>query len=72
MEQFVKSKEIEFQKKEANLKEGAIKRIRQAVESVAKAEKVDVIRNKDGTLWVHPKWDVTNKVVSRYKRQFKK
>ena len=72
MEQFVKEKELSFQKKEAELRTGVIKRIKNAADSVAKKEKVDVIRNKDGTLWVKPKWDFTGKVVSTYKKKYRK
>lgn len=71
MEQFLKNKEIEFQKKEAGLKGNALQRIKVVVDKVAKQAKVDIIRNKDGLLWVRPKWDVTNKVVSMYKKKYK-
>ena len=71
MEQFIKEKEMEFQKKESSLRSSVINRIKAVVDSVAKKEKVDVIRNKDGVLWVHPKIDLTNKVVSIYKKKYK-
>ncbi len=71
MEQFVKGKEVEFQKKEAELRNNVINRIKTVVGRVAKKEKVDVVRNKDGTLWVHPKIDLTDKVVQLYKKQYK-
>ena len=71
MEQFVKGKEMEFQKKEADLRNSVISRVKKVVASVAKKAKVDVVRNKDGTLWVHSKLDLTNKVVNQYKKQYK-
>ena len=71
MEQFVKGKEMEFQKKEANLRNNVINRIKTVVNQVAQKEKVDVVRNKDGTLWVHPKIDLTDKVVRLYKKKYK-
>ena len=71
MEQFVKGKEMEFQKKEADLRNSVINKIKTVTARVAKKEKVDVVRNKDGVLWVNPKWDITNKVVSAYKKQYK-
>ena len=72
MEQFVKEKEIEFQKKESQLRSNVINRIKIVVKSVAKTAKVDVIRNKDGVLWVTPKADLTRRVVSTYKKKYKK
>ena len=71
MEQFVKGKELEFQKKESSLRSTVINRIKTVVSNVAKKEKVDVIRNKDGVLWVHPSADMTSKVVSLYKKKYK-
>lgn len=71
MEQFVKEKEIEFQKKEANLRADIINKIKSVVSSVAKKEKVDIVRNKDGVLWVKPKLDLTGKVVRIYKKKYK-
>ena len=71
MEQFVKEKEIEFQKKEANLRASIISKIKSVVDSVAKKEKVDIVRNKDGVLWVKPKLDLTGKVVRIYKKKYK-
>ena len=71
MEQFLKEKEIEFQKKEASLRRQAIEKIKGILDQVAKQEKVDVIRNKDGTLWVHSKWDLTSKVIRIYKKKYK-
>ena len=71
MEQFVKEKEMEFQKKEANLRADIIGKIKSVVGSVAKKEKVDIVRNKDGVLWVKPKWDLTDKVVRIYKKKYK-
>ena len=72
MEQFVKEKEIEFQKKESGLRANIINRIKEVVKIVAKKEKMDVIRNRDGTLWVNPKVDFTNKVVNMYRKKYKK
>ncbi len=72
MEQFIKEKEMEFQKKESSLRSSVINRIKVAVNSVAKKEKVDVVRNKDGVLWVHPNMDLTSRVVSVYKKKYKK
>jgi len=71
MEQFVKRKELEFQKKESSLRNTIIGRIKTVVSNVAGKEKVDVIRNKDGVLWVHPRVDLTNKVVSLYRKKYK-
>ena len=71
MEQFVKAKEIEFQKKESNLRADIISKIKSVVDSVAKKEKVDIVRNKDGVLWVKPKLDLTGKVVRIYKKKYK-
>ncbi len=71
MEQFVRSKEMELQKKEAHLRGNFMERIKVVVDKVAKKEKVDIIRNKDVELWVRPKWDVTNKVVSMYTKKYK-
>ena len=71
MEQFIKEKEIEFQKKESGLRSGVIEKIKVVVDSVAKKEKIDVIRNKDGVLWVRPNLDLTGKVVSVYKKKYK-
>ena len=72
MEQFIKEKEMEFQKKESSLRASVINRIKTVVNSVAKKEKVHVIRNKDGALWVHPNMDLTSRVVSVYKKKYKK
>ncbi|MDE0119786.1 MAG: OmpH family outer membrane protein [Bdellovibrionales bacterium] len=72
MEQFIKEKEIEFQQTESSLRSSVINRIKVVVNSVAKKEKVDVVRNKDGTLWVHPNMDLTSRVVSVYKKKYKK
>ena len=72
MEQFVKEKEMEFQKKEAQLRNSVINKIKTVVAQVAKKQKADVVRNKDGTLWVSPQWDLTSKVVNKYKKQYKK
>lgn len=71
MEQFVKGKEIEFQKKESNLRADIISRVKSVVSNVAKKEKVDIVRNKDGVLWVKPKLDFTDKVVRIYKKKYK-
>ena len=71
LEQFVKSKEIEFQKKEADLRKKVIDKIQRASAQVAKTEKVQVIRNRDGVLWVDEEMDLTNKVVSLYKSKFR-
>ena len=71
MEQFVKEKEVEFQKKEADLRSSVINRIKVAVRSVAKREKVEVIRNKDGVLWIDPRLDLTGKVVTVYNKMYK-
>ncbi len=71
MEQFVKEKEREFQQKENNLRSTVINQIKVVVNSVAKKEKVDVILNKDGTLWVRPNMDLTSKVISMYKKKYK-
>ena len=72
MEQFIKEKEMEFQKKESSLRSSVINKIKVVVDNVAKKEKVEVIRNKDGVLWVHPKMDLTSEVVSTYKKKYKK
>ena len=71
MEQFIKEKDIAFQKKEADLKNKFINRIKMVIANVAQKEKVSIIRNKDTVLWVQPKWDVTNKVVVAYKKKYK-
>jgi len=71
MEQFVQEKERAFQQKEAELRANVIERIKQAVAIVAKKEKIRVIENRDGLLWVDPKVDFTNKVVVAYKKKFK-
>lgn len=72
MEQFVKEKEMEFQKKESGLRAAVITRVKEVVKIVAKKGKIDVIRNRDGALWVNPKVDLTNRVVSMYKKKYKK
>ena len=72
MERFVKEKEMEFQKKENSLRAGVINKIKVVVDSVAKKAKVDVVRNKDGVLWVRPQWDLTDKVVRIYRKKYKK
>ena len=72
LEQFVKSKEIEFQSKESELRKKVIDKIQKASAEVAKKEKVHVIRNKDGVLWVDDKLDLTDKVVKLYRSKFKK
>ena len=71
MEEFVKGKQMELQKKESNLKNSVIKKIKGIVKSVARKQKVDVVRNRDGTLWVNPKLDLTSKVVNMYKKKYK-
>lgn len=71
MEQFIKEKDIAFQKKEADLKNKFINRIKIVIANVAQKEKVSIIRNKDTVLWVQPKWDITNKVVTAYKKKYK-
>ncbi len=70
MERFVKEKEMEFQNKENSLRAGVIKKIKVVVDSVAKKAKVDVIRNKDGVLWVRPDLDFTGKVVRMYNKKY--
>ena len=72
IEQFVKSQEMELQRKDADLKNRVVGRIRQAAGQVAKKNNIQVIRNRDGTLWVHPDLDLTPKVVRLYKSKFKK
>ena len=71
MEQFIKEKDIAFQKKEADLKNKFINRIKAVITKVAQKEKASIIRNKDTVLWVQPKWDMTNKVVTAYKKKYK-
>ena len=71
MEQFVKEKEMEFQRKESNLRADVIGKIKSVVAGLAKKEKVDIVRNKDGVLWVNSKWDLTDKVVRIYKKKYK-
>ena len=71
MEQFVKEKEIEFQKKESALRADVIQKIKAVVKIVAQKKKLDIIRNRDGALWVNPKLDLTNRVVSLYKKKYK-
>ena len=70
MEQFVKEKELEFQKKEGRLRANVINNIKVVVDGIAKKENLDVIRNKDGVLWVRPKMDLTGKVVRIYKKKY--
>ena len=72
MEQFIKTKELEFQKKEADLRKQFMEQLRTVVASVAQKEKLKVIRNKDSVLWVEPTMDLTAKVVKAYKKQYKK
>ncbi len=71
MEQFIKQKEVEFQKKETDLKNTFITRVKNAIPIVAKTKKVSAVRNKDTTLWVDPKWDITNQVIKAYKKKYK-
>lgn len=72
MEQFIKTKELEFQKKEADLRKKFMEQLKEVVASVAKKEKLKVIRNKDSVLWVEPAMDLTSKVVKAYKKKYKK
>ena len=72
MDQFVKAKELEFQKKEADLRKQFMDKLKAVTASVAQKAKLKVIRNKDLTLWVEPKMDVTAKVVKVYKKKHKK
>ena len=71
MEQFIKEKEMAFQKKETNLKNKFLDRMRVVIANVAKKEKVRVVHNKDTVLWIAPKLDLTNKVISAYKKKYK-
>ena len=70
MQQFVKEKDMAFQKKEADLKNTFINRIKVVVAAVAKKDKIDVVRNKDTVFWVHPRWDITGKIVKAYKKKY--
>ena len=72
MEQFIKTKELEFQKKEADLRKQFMAQLKEVVASVAKKEKLKVIRNKDTVLWVDPSMDLTATVVKAYKKKYKK
>ena len=72
MEQFVKTKELEFQKKEADLRKQFMEQLKAVTASVAQTEKLKVIRNKDSVLWVDSKMDLTGKVVKAYKKKYKK
>ena len=71
MDRFAEQKKVEFQQKESTLRANVIGKVKTIVDIVAKAEKVDIIRNKDGTLWVRPKLDLTGKVVRMYKKKYK-
>jgi len=71
-EQYVKSKEIEFQNKESDLRKKVIDKIQKASKEVAEKEKVHVIRNTDGVLWVDSKLDFTDEVVKLYRSKFTK
>ncbi len=71
LEQFVKTKELEFQKMEANMRKEVLKRITNVVSRIARREKVSVIRNRDGALWVSPRLDLTDKVIFAYKKKHK-
>ena len=72
MEQFIKTKELEFQKKEADLRKQFMEQLKKVVASVAKKDKLKVIKNKDSVLWVDPAMDLTAKVVKAYKKKYKK
>ncbi len=71
MGQFAKEKDMEFQQKKADLEASVVNKIKKVIEVVAKKKKVDVVRNKDGALWVSPNLDLTDKVVSMYKKKYK-
>ena len=72
MEQFAKEKDMEFQNKKAELETGVVGKIKNVVDIVAKKKKVDVVRNRDGALWVNPQLDLTSNVVKMYKKKYKK
>ena len=71
MQQFAKEKDMEFQKKKSDLEANVVNKIKKVVAIVAKKQKVEVIRNRDGALWVKPSLDLTDKVVSMYKKKYK-
>ena len=71
MGQFAKEKDMEFQKKKSDLESNVVGKIKQVIAIVAKKQKVDVVRNRDGALWVNPSLDLTGKVVSMYKKKHK-
>ena len=71
MGQFAKEKDMEFQKKKAGLEANVVNKVKKIIEIVAKKQKVDIVRNKDGALWVNPSLDLTGKVVNMYKKKYK-
>ena len=48
-----------------------VNKVKKIIEIVAKKQKVDIVRNKDGALWVNPSLDLTGKVVNMYKKKYK-
>ena len=72
MEQFVKTKEMEFQKKEADMRKQFMDQLKTVVAAVAKKEKIEEVRNLDALLWVSSKRDITDKVARAYKKKYKK
>ncbi len=71
MQQFMKQKNMEFQKKETDLNNLFMDRLKKVIAGVAKKNKVSVVRNRDAILWVVNRLDITQQVVKAYKKKYK-